>query len=139
MIIKLKNGIKLKDTTCDKYDPVIYKLSDLPIKIYGVNEELKRMPKDIASEISEPISRMGLESTGGRISFKTNTDYIIIHANIVPENFVSPYSSLLTYAGFEIKERKYNNWVPLSYVSPSQGPGKDYIEGRGMFEDGKCW
>lgn len=135
MIVKLKNGVKLEDTTCERYDPVIYRISDLPAKVYGVDENLKRMPADVAASVSEAVGKMGLETTGGRISFRTNSDYIIIHAKMTPAESVSWYSGRVTYTGFEIKEKRDNMWVSLSYIYPSQGPDKDYVEGRGMFCD----
>lgn len=137
MIANKKCGVIVKDTTCDKHDPILLRADDLPFRIYGVRKDFKRLPNEVAEKVNPSVAWSGLESTGGRILFRTNSDYIIIHANANPETNFNCYSSRVSLTGFDVREKIGKNFITVGYIAPTQGPNKDYIEGRLMFKESK--
>ena len=64
-------------------DIALKDVSELPVDIYGFykfeNDKIfKRMPDEVAKEIGGGVSKLYLDTAGGRIRFKTDSEYIAI-------------------------------------------------------------
>lgn len=60
-----------------------YDIQNEPFKIYGVeklNGAYRRMPKEIAENVSEAVLSLHSHNAGGRVRFKTDSPYIAINA-----------------------------------------------------------
>ena len=79
-----------KDYPITWYDP-----KEKPFKTYGIfySEEegtYRRIPKEIADNVSEGVSWLSKHTSGGRIKFKTNSPWIIIRV-------VEPYRESMSH------------------------------------------
>ena len=52
------------------------------VDIYGVSDDFKRLPEDVAKNTSENVYTLMQQPAGGRIRFSTNSKSIRIKANI---------------------------------------------------------
>lgn len=62
-----------------------YAAEDEPFKIYGVFKEdglFCRMPKNVAKTVSEGVEALSLNTAGGRIRFRTDSPYIVLHVEM---------------------------------------------------------
>lgn len=98
----------------EKYD--IYSPLDAPFEVYGVKKPVKdgekyiRLPKDVASMVSENILLMHAHTSGGKIEFDTNSPEIAI--------FVK-YGEVLEFSHFSIHgSRGFDLYADNNYVGP---------------------
>ncbi len=85
-------------------DLEVFSVRQAPFSIHGLYKPLeagvfRRMPEAVAATVSEKVLRLSTNTAGGRIRFRTDSDYIAVGAVYPPMNFVSPNSSLLSCAG----------------------------------------
>lgn len=79
-----------------------------PFKVYGVYEDevygcYRRMPQDIANEVSANISELCCHTAGGRVRFATDSPYIAIRCKM--KNIIRfPHITLCGSAGFDLYE-----------------------------------
>ena len=78
MIITREMGTKLPDTTMSS--PVYIDVRTKPISLHGFCEPFRRVPEDVAKATSEGVAEISKFSAGGRIRFRTDSDYVVVHA-----------------------------------------------------------
>ena len=79
MIIRREMGTALADTTMSS--PVYLDTKKAPFSLHGFCEPFRRVPKDIAEMTSETVARLSEVTAGGRVRFRTNSDFIVIHGD----------------------------------------------------------
>ena len=77
-----------------------------PFMLHGFYEPLtqphfRRAPDDVAYASSEGIGKLAKQSTGGRVRFSTNSEYIAIRAKFLDVTRV-PHLTLLNSGGFDL-------------------------------------
>ncbi len=80
MIVTKEIGTVLPKTSMSS--PVYVNIKREPFKIYGVKEYFRRIPKEVAENCNEGVQRLYENTTGVRVRFRTNSDYIVVHADI---------------------------------------------------------
>ena len=99
MIVTREMGTKLPDTTMSR--PVYIDAKKEPISLHGFYEPYRRLPEDVATATSEGVAHLSTMSPGGRIRFRTDSDFIVVHAEL-NEADISPNSSLAACSSFDI-------------------------------------
>ncbi len=89
-----------------KEDTVFYDVRMSPFKIYGLyNPEtepvFRRIPEDVAKEMGYGVPFLHLNTTGGRVRFKTDSPYISIRA-VMPRPVVAPHHAMSGSLGFDV-------------------------------------
>ncbi len=80
-ISKLDKNFKV-ETKIQKDDIVFYNVEQKPFEIYGVEFSdgmYRRMPEEVAKTVSEGVLALSKHTTGGRVRFITDSDYVAIN------------------------------------------------------------
>ena len=136
MVVTKKIGVVLEDTSITKMDPVFFDPFIDPIECRGMYKKFVRVPEEVAKQTNECLYKFRNTSAGVRMVFRTDSDYIAIHSELED---CDQHSSPLTNAavsGFNVAVLKGNKLSCVKTVSPTQGEGKNYAEGRVMLEEG---
>lgn len=75
----------LVPNTVERPNLVWKDVEESPFRIYGIFREgkyLRRMPGDVATQVSEGVVGLHTNTAGGRVRFCTNSPYIAIHAEM---------------------------------------------------------
>ena len=82
--------------------------------IYYCNTEklYRRMPKEVADEVSEGVAHLAYHTASGRLKIKTNSPYLVIRAEETP-NSVMNNMPISSQWGFSIKENGVYHGVVL--------------------------
>ena len=77
-----------------------------PFKLYGLYQPqngpiFRRLPADVAHEVSEKVERLGQECPGGRVRFATDSPYIAISARFRSVGR-SSHMTMVSTAGFDL-------------------------------------
>lgn len=92
------------NTEINKEDLVFYSALDLPFHIYGLiyeNGKYRRLPEAVAKSVSEGVYSLHAHASGGRVRFRTNSNYIAISAQM--ENIGKmDHFALTGSAGFDL-------------------------------------
>ena len=135
MKITREMGFPIEDTTITLGDPIFLDTEMPPFTIHGFCEPFRRVPADVAAATSADVARIAPMGTGGRVRFKTDSDYIVIHAEMGYKEQALLMSDLACFS-FDMyfcedgKQHFFGSFVP------SQGEGKSYTECR-LRTDGK--
>ena len=73
------------NTNIDRDDIKFYNVSEKPFKVYGIfreNGRYTRMPEDVAKTVSDGVYMLRTNTAGGRVRFKTDSNYIAIHTEM---------------------------------------------------------
>ena len=132
MIITKEMGTCLPDTTMSS--PVYIDVRTAPISLHGFCEPFCRVPEDVAKATSEGVTEISKLSAGGRIRFRTDSDYIVIHAVLGSVSFTGN-SSPNACGSFDIYLKENGKQVFRGVYFPSQGKGKSYVESRLKFHN----
>ena len=142
MKVQKSNGIIPNDTTISKGDPVFLDITKPPFRLYGICEPFRRVPEDVAkatSSIEEngvtSVENLASTSAGVRVHFATDSDYIVIHAELSKDNFYVPPKDVASI-GFDLYQKENGKYRMLGVFVPSQGEGKTYVESRIRLEPG---
>ncbi len=130
MILTRQMGVTLPETTMTS--PVYMDVTKPPFTLYGFHEPFIRVPADVAEATSEGVARLAKHTAGGRVTFKTDSDYVVIHADIESADN-SENSSPSAIAGFDMFERVNGEYVFRGVISPNRAAGKPYVEGRNKY------
>ncbi len=91
-------------TSIEKEDTKFYNIDEVPFKIHGIFKEdgkYRRMPESVAEKVNASVHALHAKTTGGRVRFKTNSQYIAIHAEM--ENLIKrPHCPFTSSLGFDI-------------------------------------
>ncbi len=115
-ISKVDNNFKV-ETQIEKKDIKFFKIDEAPFKIYGVfkeNGKYRRMPDNIARNVSEGVYRLHTNTAGGRVRFITDSPYIAIHAKMDGLGKM-PHFALTGSIGFDLY---VNNYYAKTFVPP---------------------
>lgn len=104
-------------TDIEKDDIRFYNVDDEPFKVYGIfkeNGKYRRMPGDVAKNITRGIDALHTNTAGGRVRFKTDSQYIAIHAKMDGLIKMSHFA-LTGSVGFDLY---VNNKYEKTFVPP---------------------
>ena len=91
-------------TNIEKDDIKFYNINAAPFSIYGItleNGRYRRMPEKVAQSVSEGVSCLHANTSGGRVRFVTDSGYVAISAQICgPGN--RPHFALTGSSGFDL-------------------------------------
>ena len=91
-------------TNIEKDDIKFYNINEAPFSIYGItleNGRYRRMPEKVAQSVSEGVSCLHANTSGGRVRFVTDSSYVAISAQMCgPGN--RPHFALTGSSGFDL-------------------------------------
>ncbi len=123
-------GVTLSDASMT--GPVYMDVTKAPFSLYGFHEPFIRVPAEVAEATSEGVAHLAKCSAGGRIAFKTDSDYVVVHAELdfadLTEN-----SSPSANAGFDMYEKVNGAYEFRGVIFPNRASGKPYVEGRNKY------
>ncbi len=73
------------ETKLDKSDIKFYSVMEKPFSIHGLtyeNGKFRRLPENIANNVSAGVGHLHSNTSGGRVRFKTNSSYVAISAKM---------------------------------------------------------
>lgn len=93
-------------TTLNEPDLRYYDARKAPFQIYGLSDPrkgpvFKRMPDSVAASVSEGVKNLNASTTGGRVRFSTDSNYIAIKA-VMPALTAFPHMTLAGTSGFDL-------------------------------------
>lgn len=130
MIITREMGTMLSDTTMSS--PVYIDVKRSPMRLHGFSEPFRRVPAFVADVTSESVSRLSCVTAGGRVRFRTTSDFVVIHGEVITAS-ISSNSSPNASTSFDIYFKENGKHCFRGVFNPSQGEGKTYVESRLKF------
>ena len=128
MKVTREMGTVLSDTTM--HSPVYIDVRTNPMfKLYGFHEPFRRIPEEVAKATSEAVTRLHTMGPSARVRFRTNSDIIVIHADLSSDGRTGSMSILAT-SSFEMYFVENGKHMYKGSFVPSQGEGKNYVECR---------
>lgn len=108
-ISKIDKNFKITTNLSEK-DIQFHDVRREPFRGYGLNRfsegnQFRRMPEEVARATSEGVYYLHTNTAGGRVRFKTNSEYIAIKA-IMPDVCHMPHMPLSGSSGFDMYEYK---------------------------------
>lgn len=108
------------ETDLKKEDIKFYNSTEAPFQVYGVfmeNGKYRRLPEKIAASVSEGVYALHTNTAGGRVRFKTDSQYVAVSAKM---DYIGkmPHFPLTGSAGFDLyskegqEERYVRTFVP---------------------------
>ena len=129
MKVTKEMGVNLPSTTITRYDPVALDVLKAPFSLHGFHEPFIRVPADVAKNTSERVELLGRVNTGGRVRFRTDSDFIAIHAVFG----YGGYLDKLSDASFDMNFYKDGKFTYGGLFLPSaEGAAEGYHESRVM-------
>ncbi len=127
MIITREMGTVMKDTTMRS--PVYIDVRKAPFELYNFAEDFRRVPAAVAEATSANVVHNSRLAAGGRVRFRTDSDYIVVHGeyDYAEHNELMP--GVARY-GFDLYLNEGGKQKLLGLFCPSQGEGKTYKECR---------
>ncbi|MBE6654579.1 MAG: hypothetical protein E7608_03895 [Ruminococcaceae bacterium] len=130
MTVTKEMGVMLPHTTMNS--PVYLDVKNAPFKLYGFDNGFERVPADIAKATSEKVECLARTSAGGRVRFRTNSDYIVVHGDYdYTEN--STVWSIAAQVGFDIYFTENGKQRFKGVFAGSKPEGQNYSENRLRF------
>ena len=131
MKITKESGFLPEKRTITLGDPVYFDASKPPFSLHGLCEPYLRIPKIVAENTSEAVVNLSAMTAGGRIRFKTDSDYIVVHTDIKEaDTFGQPQSSFLAKEGFNFYVKENGNTKFGGIFFTYQGDTVGFAEGR---------
>ena len=129
MKVTKEMGVKLPATTITRYDPIALDVLKAPFSIHGFHEPFRRVPQDIADNTNEVVERLCKVGAGGRVRFRTNSDFVAIHAKFGYYEFIHQ----LPYTSFDMNFYDGENFTFGGLFFPSEDArAEGYYESRLM-------
>lgn len=130
MIVTREMGVTLPHTTMNS--PVYLDVKNAPFRLYGFDNGFERVPAEIAKATSESVERLARTSAGGRVRFRTNSDYIVVHGDFdYTENGTT--WPIAAQAGFDIYFTENGKQKFRGVFGGSKPTGQNYSENRLRF------
>lgn len=104
-IAKLDKNFKVQ-TKIEKDDIRFYDVKEVPFDVRGLvydSDKFRRIPASEAEKISSGVSALSTHAAGGRVRFKTNSEYVAIHA-IYGSTGKMPHFAFTGSVGFDMYE-----------------------------------
>ncbi len=105
-IAKIDKNLEVK-TSLEEKDICFYDVKKAPFDLYGLYKEdlsvFRRMPDEVAEKVSPGVRSLVLNTAGGRVRFKTDSDYIAIKC-VMPMVRLMPHMPLTGSSGFDMFE-----------------------------------
>lgn len=129
--------VNVKCEKVQKDDCKLYSVREQPFSIHGLFEPLtpgtfRRMPEEIANQCNPSVKGLHTMTSGGRVRFQTDSEYIILKA-IYPSLFLVDCMPLVGSSGFDIyvDGKFYKKFgIPVLYSEE----GKPYYDIEGGYE-----
>lgn len=121
--MKYINEGYFKENRVFKKDNVnFFDVRNKPFKIYGLykpytEKTFKRLPDEVAKNTNEAVSFLYTNPSGGRIRFRTNSDFLMIKT-VMPYISHRSIMSLLCSAGFDIYINKNGRETYYTSINP---------------------
>lgn len=111
----------LVNTDITEPDIVWMNIRQAPFVISGITYDEKRgyytrMPQSIAEQVSEGVAYLNSNTAGGRVRFRTNSEFIGIHA-VMNNNALMPHITLVGQSGFDLYRKKDGECSEIFYHS----------------------
>lgn len=106
-----------KLTEIDKNFAVVKNLNEPDMKVYDVRENdafsihglynpksekvFRRLPAEVAASVNDGVNALSLNTSGGRVRFRTNSEYIGIKC-VMPEVHTMPHMAVTGSSGFDL-------------------------------------
>ncbi len=105
-----------------KEDIEFYNIKQEPFKIYGFCdlENYRRVPKEVAEKVSEGVEALSKNTAGGRVRFKTDSDYIALKV-FIPDINLMPHMALAGSLGFDMYELENGKYTHIATLMPGWG------------------
>lgn len=105
MIHEIDKNFYVK-TDVEESDIAWFDINQPPFLILGITYDDKlgcytRMPQEIAEQVSSGVAALNLHTSGGRVRFRTNSDFIGIHA-VMNNSDLMPHFTLVGQSGFDL-------------------------------------
>ena len=103
-ISKIDNNFAERRDVSSKKDIRFYSIYKAPFKVYGVFKKdgiYRRMPEDVAKNVSEGVYYLHTNTAGGRVRFKTDSTYVAIRAEVDSVGKM-PHFALAGSAGLDL-------------------------------------
>lgn len=115
-ISKIDNNFAERRDVSSKKDIHFYSVENSPFTVYGVFKKeglYRRMPDDVAKNVSDGVYYLHTNTAGGRVRFRTDSSYIAIRAEMDSVGKM-PHFALAGSAGFDLyADNVYvNTYVP---------------------------
>ncbi len=130
MIVTKELGVALADTTMTS--PVYLDVRNEPFSLHGFCEPFRRVPAEVAKKTSSCVETLSRVTAGGRVRFRTDSDFIVIHGEVDSVS-IPPNSAPNASQSFDIYFKENGAHRFRGVYSPSQGEGKSYVESRLKF------
>ncbi len=127
MTVTRAMGTILTDTTMRS--PVYINTKQPPFRFYGFHEPFRRIPDEVAAQTNDAVIRQYAMGPGARVRFRTDSDYIVIHAELSRDEKTGSMPILST-SSFEMYFVEDGKHIYKGSFVPSQGEGKTYVECR---------
>ena len=104
-----------------RQDTVFINATDPAFEINGVYYEdgkFRRLPEEVAKEVSWGVLGLSTNTAGGRLRFKTNSSYIILHATL-GEIGKMPHFALTGSAGFDLYQKEEEGYTYRGTIVPA--------------------
>ena len=104
-----------------RQDTVFINATDPAFEINGVYYEdgkFRRLPEEVAKEVSWGVLGLSTNTAGGRLRFKTNSSYIILHASL-GEIGKMPHFALTGSAGFDLYQKEEEGYTYRGTIVPA--------------------
>jgi len=92
------------ETELEETDIRFYNVRTAPFEVYGVfyeNGKFRRLPEAVAKTVSDGVIRLHVHNAGGRVRFKTDSEYVAINAKMSEIGMMSHFA-LTGSAGFDL-------------------------------------
>ncbi|MBR5543783.1 MAG: SGNH/GDSL hydrolase family protein [Oscillospiraceae bacterium] len=114
----------------DADDCVFYDVRQAPFEIFGLYNPttepvFKRLPDDIAEGTSKGVQRLAFDTSGGRVRFSTDSEYIAINAAMSSASHF-PHMPMTGSSGFDLYVSKNGHDVYAGTFPPPATMTKGY-------------
>ena len=94
------------ETSLKEADIAFYDVRRDPFEVYGLynyrtEPQFKRLPDEIGLNVNEGVSKLYLNTAGGRVRFSTDSQYVAIHAKMSSIGRM-PHFAFSGSAGFDL-------------------------------------